>query len=145
MTDTPLPDIIVVRTCPEHRVRLFERERFWERYLAGELRADQRASIKKQPQSDYLGRKLIANVNLYLRDDKFPPNHQRHIVLHTHCHITEDGDIGASGKIDPKEMLVGEFEFRQLANDNPCCDLCVNGDMIPMSGRFYSSTYRPAS
>jgi hypothetical protein len=97
----------------------------------------------KKPWRDHKGRLLVANENHYLLDDRYPPQHKRHTVLHAHCFRTELGEIGASGKIEPKEMLVGNIEYRQLEFVNPSCELCSGGNMIPPQERYYSSTYRP--
>ena len=51
--------------------------------------------------------------------------------------------IGASGKIDPKEILLNGVNYRQLEDRNPHCELCEGGDMIPLEERFYSSKYKP--
>src|SRR4051794_13920980 len=96
-----LPDPIIVRTCPEHRVKLFNERRLWE-YGLENYRHRKDVTPMKHPKRDYEGRLLVANVNEYFLDDTYPANHKRHIVLHVHWFLTEDGKIGASEKRDPK-------------------------------------------
>ena len=142
MSDVP-STVSIVRICPEHMVRIYERERLWERGQSGEFRLRTESRPMKKPWRDHKGQLLIANENHYLLDDRYPEKHERHIVLHAHCFRAENGSIGASGKIEPKEMLIGDIEYRQLAFVNPSCALCMGGDTIPPEERFYSSKYRP--
>lgn len=136
-----LPDPIIVRTCPEHRVRIYEQ--YLKEITQSGFRLDIQVTPMKTPRRDYMGRLLVANVNHFWLDDRYPPKHKRHIVLHTHSFRTAEDQIGASGKLDPKEILIGDKEYRQLEFESPRCDLCVGGDMIPLAERFESSHYRP--
>jgi hypothetical protein len=126
-------------------VRIFERERLWERGQGqrAEFRLRTESRPMKNPRLDYNGKLLVANENHYLLDDSYSAKDPRHIVLHAHCFRTIDGEIGASGKIDPKEIFIEGTEYRQLEFRNPRCELCEEGDMIPQNERFMSSTYRP--
>jgi hypothetical protein len=54
-----------------------------------------------------------------------------------------NGRITASGLFDPKEIVVGDFWYCQLAHVNPRCELCENNDMIPFEERFWNSPYKP--
>jgi hypothetical protein len=111
--------------------------------LAKRLHEEQIRTLMTKPRLDYNGKALTHNVNGYLLDDSYPEKHERHIVLHTHNFLADDGTIGASGKPDPKEITVGDVQYRQLEHDNPRCALCEGGDMIPVEKRFKSSKYRP--
>jgi hypothetical protein len=142
MTD-PQPEIIIVRTCPEHRCRIFVQERLWERGEAGEFRLYINRKRRKSVLVDHHGLECVFNDDIYLLDDRFPSSDGRHIVLRAHCFRTESLEIGGSGKIDPKEIVIGTNNYRQLDPDNPACALCEGGDMIPPSERFMGSSYRP--
>lgn len=96
-----------------------------------------------KPQPDYNGKLRTHNVNSYLVDDSYVAGHERYIVLRTHNFLAADGSIAASGKPDPKEIIVGDVQYRQLEHANPRCGLCESGDMIPLNERFMSSKYRP--
>jgi hypothetical protein len=124
--------------CP-----LLEQHRLWERMESGEFRLRTTSRPKKNPKPDYKGRLLVANEENFILDDRFPPKHERHIVARLHCHRLADGSMGASEKMDPKELLIGDIQYRQLEFENPACALCEGGDFIPRKKRFYGSTYRP--
>jgi hypothetical protein len=110
---------------------------------AGEFVLRTESTPINPPRPDYQGRLRMANEEHFLEDPRFPPKHERHIVLRAHCFRLIDGSIGASGKVDPKEMLIGDIQYRQLEFVNPTCALCNSGDMIPYSERFFSSKYKP--
>jgi len=123
--------------------RIFEAERLWERMEAGEFKRHTDSRPRNPPFIDHKGQKCVTNEEHFLRDARYPPDDDRHIVLRAHCFRTEDGSIGASGKIDPKEILLNGINYRQLAFVNPRCELCEGGDMIPVEQRFFNSKYRP--
>src|ERR1039457_210130 len=110
----------------------------------GEFRLRTDRKRKKQPFVDYKGQSCVWNDELFLLNDAFPPKSERHIVLRAHCFRLEDLTIGASGVPDPKELLIGDINYRQLEYSNPACELCEGGDFIPRRERFYGSSYRPS-
>jgi hypothetical protein len=124
-------------------VRIYDNREFEERLLAGEFELRREVTMMKRPWRDHKEQLLVANVNRYLLDRRYPDKHRRRIACHTHNFETDTGEIGASGKAEPKELLDGDIEYRQLAFENPQCYLCVNGDMIPIEERFLSSKYKP--
>jgi hypothetical protein len=130
--------------CDEHRVRIFENQRLWEKGQRGELRHHVVSKLRQPAFIDHAGKRCTHNEEHFLFDDSFPKSHDRHIVLRGHCFRADDGTIGASGKIDPKEMVIGDVNYRQLEFKNPRCELCESGDMIPPWRRFKSSKYRPS-
>lgn len=76
-------------------------------------------------------------------DDRYASTHYAHEVVRAHCYRTAAGVIGASGLPDPKEMTIGRINYRGLKRNNPHCELCESGDMIPSGKRFYNSAYAP--
>ena len=145
MPRIPDSSIRVVRICPEHACRIFASERLLERAERGEFRYTTKSKPINPPKPDRSGKLKIATEEHFGRNDDFPEGHDRHIVFRAHCYRLDDGSIGASGLIDPKEMLIGDINYRQLAFKEPRCELCEGGDMIPASERFSSSTYRPGA
>jgi hypothetical protein len=142
---SPPPNIIrKVRVCPEHRVIIFEREDLFGRVQTGEFRHQIVKKERVPPLIDHKGKRCTHNEEHFILNDKFPLKHERHIVLRAHCFRADDGSIGGSGKLDPKELLIGDINYRQLEFDNPRCELCEAGDMIPPWKRFGSSTYEPS-
>lgn len=123
---------------------IFEAERIWERGEAGEFTHYVVVKPRIPPLIDHNWKKCIATEEHFLRDERFLPDDDRYIVLRAHCFRAEDGSIGASGKMDPKEITIGGINYRQLAHKDPHCELCESGDMIPVARRFMSSSYRPA-
>jgi hypothetical protein len=123
--------------------RLLVRYRLWERMEAGEFRLRTQRTIKQNPSKDYKGRLVVANEENFILDDSVPAKHERHIVARLHCHRLADGSMGASEKMDPKELLIGNVNYRQLDFKNPACALCEGGDFIPRRKRFYNSKYKP--
>jgi hypothetical protein len=85
--------------------RLFEAHRFWERMEAGEFSLRTERRPKLTPSQDYKGRILVANEEKFILDISFPPKHERHIVARLDSHRLADGGMGASEKMDPKELL----------------------------------------
>jgi hypothetical protein len=124
--------------------RLLEHHRLWGRMQAGEFRLRTERTVKRNPSKDYKGRLIVANEENFILDDNFPAKHECHIVARLHCHRLADGSIGASEKMDPKELLIGNINYRQLDFKNPLCSLCEGGDFIPRSKRFYNAKYRPS-
>jgi hypothetical protein len=129
--------------CPEHRCKILREQRLWARYRAGEFRLRTETKARNPPTPDYKGRPCSINQQNFLLDDTYPPKHPRHVVLRSHCFRQQNGAIGASGLIDPKEITIGDINYRQLANDDPHCELCEGGDMIALEDRFDSSKYKP--
>ena len=138
--------IRIVRICPEHACKIFKSENLLSRAQSGEFEYKINLIKKDPPVIDRASQKLkIANEEHFGLDANFPPKHDRYIVFRAHCGRHEDGAIAASGKIDPKEMLVGNINYRQLKFINPKCEICEDwGEMISEDDRFFNSTYRPA-
>jgi hypothetical protein len=109
----------------------------------GEFRLVTKRKPRVPPFIDYMNRECPWTEEVFLLDDRFPPTHAEHIVLRAHCFRLADGNIGASGQIDPKEILIRGVNYRQLDPANSACELCENGHMIPLKKRFFNSTYRP--
>ena len=118
-------------------------ERLWESMEAGEFRLRRDRKLRKTPFIDHNGKTCIYTEEDFLLDERFPPHDPRYIVLRAHCFRTADEEIGGSEKIDPKEILIGNKNYRQLDPDDPRCELCESGDMIPVKKRFFTSKYRP--
>ena len=138
-----VPPLQKVRTCPEHICRILRQQRLWKRYRAGEFRLKTVTKDRNPPFLDYKKQECVQNQEHFLLDDAHPATHKRHIVLRGHCFRLRSGKIGASGRIEPKEITLGDINYRQLEFVNPRCQLCEEGDMIPLEDRFFSSTYRP--
>jgi|ERR1700722_11235366 len=138
-----VPPLRIVRSCPEHRCRIVRDQRLWSRYRSGEFRLHTENKERNPPFVDYKKQECVRNQEHFLLDDSYPPKHERHIVLRGHCFRLRNGKIGASGRIEPKEITIGEINYRQLEYKNPRCQLCEGGDMIPVEERFFSSTYKP--
>ncbi|HLJ16443.1 MAG TPA: hypothetical protein VKV15_18230 [Bryobacteraceae bacterium] len=94
----------------------------------------------KPPFTDYKGQRCVRNHDMIILDNRYSPDHHRHEVARVHRFITDDGKTGASGKPDPKEITIGDINYRGLTKG---CELCEGGDMIPMEERFYNSRYKP--
>jgi len=124
--------------------RIFEAERLWDRMEAGEFKLFTRSRRRTPPIIDHKGQRCVYTEEHFLKDERYPPDDDRHIVLRAHCYRTEDGLIGASGKVDPKEIMLNGINYRQLEHRNPRCELCEGGDMIPVEQRFYGSKYKPS-
>jgi hypothetical protein len=122
--------------------RIFNEEKVLDRAGAGlEFGLEIVDKPKQNPFRDSNGRWCTINRNYYIRDSRFLSDDPRHEVARVHMHITETGEIGASGKPDPKEMIIHGVEYRGRGFRR--CELCENGDMIPPDQRFFNSTYGP--
>lgn len=98
------------------------------------------------PFIDYQGQTCVRNQDMLLLDRKYPPTDHRHEVARVHRFITDQGTTGATGKPDPKEITLGDINYRGLKHKTPRCELCEDrGDMIPVHERFFNSRYRPES
>jgi hypothetical protein len=82
---------------------------------SGEFRPRTESKSRVPPFVDYKGQKCVRTEEHFLLDDNVPPKHERHEVLRAHTFRLADGTIGASGRVDPKEMLIGNINYRQLA------------------------------
>ncbi len=146
----PSPNSIVanppaeVRVCDEHRCILLRKSDIWKRYYAGQLRLERPYTAPKiNPTLDHRRRAAPWTQQISLVDDTYPKDHKRHIVLDAHCTRYEDGTVGASGLIDPKEILLGDTLYIRLKPKNAHCTFCENGDMIPFEMRHFNSLYKP--
>ena len=83
------------------------------------------------------------NQEISLVDDTHSSGSGRYIVLEAHCYRLYNGRVGASGLVDPKEVLVGDSLYVRLNPDNRRCALCEEGDMVPYEMRFPRSPYKP--
>ena len=144
---TSISALRIVRTCPEHRCRILRTEKFWRRYRAGELKLHISETVRKSPKPDHNGKLRFYNRETFLQDPTYPKGHERFIVLRAHSYRTQTKEIAGSGLNDPKEMIVGDRNYRQFEDPkHPHCDLCEReGDMIHNEERFYGSTYRPSA
>jgi hypothetical protein len=134
-----------MRTCDEHRCILLRKSNIWKRFNQGKLRLEEPyTKLRKDPKPDYRGRVAPWNQELSFVDETYPPDHDRHIVLEAHCYRLADGDVGgATGLVDPKEILIGDVLHIRLASKNPSCGLCERDGMIPLEARFHGSRYKP--
>lgn len=136
----------IIRVCPEHMCRIFEREQLQRRVDSGEFRqVTTRSAPCSPPFRDAFDQLCVLSQEIELVDDRFAPEHPFHTVARCHRYVTETGATGASGKMDPKELLIGQTAYRMIKSKNPHCQLCENGDMIPLAERFRASKYRPES
>jgi hypothetical protein len=132
-----------VRTCPEHVCLLLMRMCLWKRCLRGEFGLEHSIRPRMVNDPDHKGRIGKWQQNIYLRSDSYKWGELRHAVLEAYCARTQSGKITWSGLIDPKKIVIDGIFYRQLENVNPRCELCENGDMIPVEARFRKSKYKP--
>lgn len=59
------------------------------------------------------------------------------------CAACWNNTVCGSEKMDPKELLIDNINYRQLEFKNPTCALCEGGDFISRRKRFFSSQYKP--
>jgi hypothetical protein len=131
-----------VRVCDEHRCRILRKSEIWKRFNRGELRFRQPYT---RPRKNLSGGGIVApwTQEISLVDDAYSSSSGRYIVLEAHCYRLYSGRVGASGLVDPKEVLVGDILYVRLNPDNRRCTLCEGGDMVPYEMRFPRSTYKP--
>ena len=124
--------------------RIFAQNSLWQRAESGEfeLHVWKRTSIDPAF-IDYRGQRCVFNEDILILDHTYPITHHRHEVARVHRFITDQGTIGATGLPDPKEITLGDTNYRGLKSKNPHCELCEGGDMIPHGERFVGSKYRP--
>jgi len=102
--------------------------------------------LRIDPTPDWQGRIAPWSQDISLVDDRYSPADEHHIALEAHCYRLANGKVGgATGLVDPKEVLMGNTLYVRLAYKEPHCALCENGDMIPLEGRFYNSRYKPVT
>ena len=134
-----------MRSCDEHRCILLRKSDIWKRFDLGELRLEEPYNkLRINPTPDWKGRIAPWSQDISLVDDQYSPGDPHHIVLEAHCFRLAHGKVGgATGLIDPKEVLIGNVLYVRLAYADPHCALCESGDMIPRETRFYNSRYKP--
>jgi hypothetical protein len=125
--------------------KVFTQYRLWERAEAGEFRIRIDSSPLNPPFTDRKGQKCVISDEVVIIDDAYPMGHHRHEVARAHRYITDTGVIGASGLVDPKDIMIEDTNYRGIKRKNPHCDLCESGDMIQPKDRFYDSKYNPSS
>jgi hypothetical protein len=118
--------------------KIFSREKLWERMEAGEFELYiWKNTPISPPFIDYKGQRCVTNHDMLILDNRYPPEDHRHEVARVHRFITDKGTVGASGKPDPKEIMLGETNYRGWKNKDPRCELCESGDPIPPGERHY--------
>ena len=130
-----------IRVCDEHRCSILRKQNIWQQHrnkaLPSYLRFHTETTTKNPPTPDYRGRLRTAYQNLFLFDDRFNEKQERHQVLLAHCFRLDDGEIGASGLFDPKELIVGDVLYARMKPTEARCELCEAGDPIPPHRRFF--------
>jgi hypothetical protein len=135
-----------VRVCDEHRCILLRNSDIWKRYNTGQLRLRRPYTVPKiSPTQDHRKRSAPWAQQIALVDDTYQSDHLRHIVLDAHCTRYDDGTVGASGLIDPKEILIENTLYIRVKPKDAHCALCEGGDMIPFEMRHVNSLYKPAT
>jgi hypothetical protein len=102
MTEPPYP---IVRVSVEELRQLFNAGRFWERLLAGELRA----SLKREghPAPAASGQPYCTRSQ-----EVFYFDLEGMEVARVHQYLRPDGLLGGSGRPDPKRLLQGGTLYR---------------------------------
>jgi hypothetical protein len=114
----------------------------WKRFNKGKLRFRQPYTrLRKDPSGG--GISAPWNQEISLVDDAYGSGSGRYIVLEAHCFRLHNGQVGASGLIDPKEVLLGDTLYVRLDPDDRRCALCEGGDIVPYEMRFPRSPYKP--
>lgn len=133
-----------MRVCNEHRCILLRNSDIWKRYNVGQLHLKKPyTKPRKDPRPDHRKRTALWTQTIVLVDLSYAPDDGRYTVLDAHCTRYADGAVGASGLIDPKEVLIGNTLYVRLTHVNPRCALCDGGDMIPFEMRHFDSRYKP--
>ena len=95
---------------------------------------------------DFKGQRCVFNEEWLILDDTYPPEHHSHEVAKFHQTITDQETVGSSGLPDPKEITIGDTNYRFLTDAEFRCYLCEDqGDMIPPEQRFKGSKYKPGA
>lgn len=114
--------------------RLFEQNKILERLAAGELSlCVLKSNPIDPPRPDWGGRMLVATQECSIRsaeDDE---------LVFVHRFLTDLGEVGASGKEDPKRMYLNGIVYR-LKKKGGSCEPCEGGDPIPEAERFISAS-----
>jgi hypothetical protein len=145
MTDPPNP-IIRKIVCPEHLCRIFSELKLLELVESGLLILEQISlTQKKEPFIDYRGAVCVASEMNRIVDPQYAPTDPRYERAKTHRHITDTGDVGASGLHDPKVITTSAYiRYQPLPKPTSTCDLCEAGDMIHPKRRFFDAKYKPS-
>ncbi len=118
----------IIRVCREHMCRVFAQEQLWERTEAGEFKLHiWKETPIDPPKPDYKGQLRVMNHDMLILDTRYPTTHHRHEAARVHRFITDTGSVGASGKPDPKEMMIGDLNYREIKKSNPHCQLVKVG------------------
>jgi hypothetical protein len=139
---TSIEPVREVRTCREHLCRILRQKRFWIQCFCGELGLRVTRSSRVSREADHKGRVAVWHVNIYLHKIGSLIDHD-YEVLQAYCGMTDDGIITGSGLMDPKNIIIDGINYCQLSRSKPSCDLCENGDMIPLEERFMNAKYIP--
>lgn len=134
-----------VRVCDEHRCILLRNSDIWKRFDKGSLRIKEPFTKRlKDPRPDWRGRIPRWAQNISLVDNRYAEDDPRYIVLEAYCHRLANGEVGgATGLVDPKEVLINNTLYIRTEYKNPHCALCESVDMIPLEARFHDSRYKP--
>jgi hypothetical protein len=103
-------------------------------------------NVKKSPLVDRNGKRCVISETYKVYNREFDQSDRRSLVAKTHRYITDTGEVGGSGKHDPRsiELPDGSRLLRLLDHPDQKCVLCEDeGDMVKPLDRFRDSTYRP--
>lgn len=122
-------------------MHFFNAEQVEARASLGQLRKSVQ-EVPKRPPKFINGVEVVATEMHYFLDDTYTPPDPRHRKALAHCYRARDGSIGASGKLDPKLILVDPKRHVEMGK-SPDCETCITEQMIAPDQRFASSVYRP--
>ena len=106
---------------------MLAKERILERTESGEFEQIVSGNAIDPPFVDHKGQLCVRTEEILIVDHTYPAGHHRHEVARLHRFVTEDGTTGASGLPDPKELMIGDLNYRMLKHKNPRCELCEGG------------------
>jgi hypothetical protein len=123
MADGPIDIIPPVRLCPYHLRRIFNREGIFDKAQRGEIGVT-KGPIKPRTLTDHSGRRITGSQEWYLYDPADPNTD----IGRAHRYITDQGETGASGLLDPKALTLRGVKYRLVKSkgipSSTTCKIC---------------------
>jgi hypothetical protein len=132
MAADPVPIVPLVRVCESHLRAIFNSADFAGKAARGALLVTQGA-VKPRDFFDHRGNHIVGSQEWYF----FDPSQPDIDICRAHRYVTDSGETGASGSLDPKQLTLGGFEYRivkQKEGPSGICRICSGEHPNPAKG-----------
>lgn len=119
MAADPVPIVPLVRVCESHLREIFNSADLAGKAKRGALHVEQ-GDVKPRDFIDHWGNHIVGSQEWYF----FDPSQPDIDICRAHRYVTDSGETGASGSLDPKQLTLGGFEYRIMKRKEGATGIC---------------------